>query len=263
MNHAMKHARKLVAGLVAAAALATVAACGDDSGNESSASTATTESTASSLPTGSQPAKLDPAEFTTTIDNPYWPMKPGSKWVYDEPTPRATEGGRHGHRPDQADRERDRGPVVHDVVSQNGEPVEVTDDWYAQDADGNIWYLGEDTAEYENGKVVSREGSFEAGVDGAEAGVTMPAEPPARARPTARSTCEGEAEDFARCSASPSRSRSRSGSFDNVLQTEDVNPLGDPQQVENKFYAEGVGPLLTLDLTGEGREELVSYTPGS
>ena len=52
------------------------------------------------------------------------------------------------------------------------------------------------------------------------------------------------------------------GRYDEVLQTEDVNPLGDPQQVENKFYAEGVGPILTLDLTGEGREELVSYTPG-
>ena len=60
--------------------------------------------------------------------------------------------------------------VVHDVVTEDGVPIEVTDDWYAQDADGNIWYLGEDTTEYENGKPVSRSGSFEAGVDGAEAG---------------------------------------------------------------------------------------------
>jgi hypothetical protein len=52
------------------------------------------------------------------------------------------------------------------------------------------------------------------------------------------------------------------GRYDEVLQTEDMNPLGDPQQVENKFFAEGVGPLLTLDLTGAGREGLVSYTPG-
>src|ERR671910_104138 len=69
------------------------------------------------------------------------------------------------------------GRVVRDVVTEEGEPVEVTDDWYAQDSDGNIWYLGEDTAEYENGRVVSRSGSFEAGVDGAEAGIAMPAQP--------------------------------------------------------------------------------------
>ena len=69
--------------------------------------------------------------------------------------------------------------VVHDVVTEDGEPVEVTDDWYAQDSDGNIWYLGEDTAEYENGKVVSTAGSFEAGVDGAQPGIALPADPEA------------------------------------------------------------------------------------
>ena len=67
--------------------------------------------------------------------------------------------------------------VVHDVVTEDGQFVEVTDDWYAQDKDGNIWYLGEDTTEYENGKPVSKSGSFEAGVDGAEAGIIMPAQP--------------------------------------------------------------------------------------
>ncbi len=263
MNHAMKHARKLVAGLVAAAALATVAACGDDSGNESSASTATTESTASSLPTGSQPAELDPAEFTTTIDNPYWPMNPGSKWVYNEADP---EGDKKVvvTVTDQTKQIANgiEAVVVHDEVSQNGEPIEITDDWYAQDADGNIWYLGEETAEYENGKVVSREGSFEAGVDGAEAGVVMPGapQPGLEYRQEYRA---GEAEDFARVLGFALQVEVPFGRYDNVLQTEDVNPLGDPQQVENKFYAEGVGPLLTLDLTGEGREELVSYTPGS
>ena len=67
--------------------------------------------------------------------------------------------------------------VVRDVVTEKGQFVEVTDDWYAQDKRGNIWYLGEDTTEYENGKPVSTAGSFEAGVDGAQAGVIMPANP--------------------------------------------------------------------------------------
>ena len=77
--------------------------------------------------------------------------------------------------------------VVHDVVTEDGEPVEVTDDWYAQDRCGSIWYLGEATKDYENGKVVSTEGSFEAGVDGAQAGIAMPAKP-APGLATARST---------------------------------------------------------------------------
>ncbi len=67
--------------------------------------------------------------------------------------------------------------VVRDEVTQGGEPVELTDDWYAQDREGNVWYLGEQTAEYENGKVKTRAGSFEAGRDGAQAGIAMPADP--------------------------------------------------------------------------------------
>ena len=121
------------------------------------------------LPTGSEQVDLDPAEFTTEIDNPYWPMSPGSRWVYREEDP---EGALRvvvtvtDETKTIANGVEAR--VVHDVVSQDGEPVEVTDDWYAQDAEGNIWYLGEETAEYENGEVVSREGSFEAGVGGAK-----------------------------------------------------------------------------------------------
>ena len=84
--------------------------------------------------------------------------------------------------------------MVHDVVTEKGKPVEVTDDWYAQDKAGNIWYLGEFTKEYENGKFKNTGGSFEAGVDGAQAGVIMPAKP----RPGLRYRQEyykGEAED--------------------------------------------------------------------
>ena len=75
------------------------------------------------------------------------------------------------------DRRHRRPRVVHDVVTENGETVEDTFDWYAQDAFGNLWYLGEDTKEYENGKVASTEGSWEAGVDGAQAGIILPADP--------------------------------------------------------------------------------------
>jgi hypothetical protein len=245
------------AALLAVAIAVAMAGCDDDDGGSNGDG-----DSGGALPTGSEPAQLDPAEFTTEIDNPYWPMTPGSKWVYSESDPEGeltvevtvTEEKKMIANGVEA-------RVVRDVVTQNGDPVEVTDDWYAQDADGNVWYLGEETAEYEDGKVVSREGSFEAGVDGAEAGIVMPGNPE-QGLEYRQEYREGEAEDYATVRGFATRVVVEFGKFDSVLQTEDVNPLGDPIQVENKFYAEGVGPILTIDLTGEGREELVSYTPG-
>ncbi len=247
----MAKRKALAIGCSVFALAAGMTACGDDDSDGEA-----------SLPTGSEPAELDPADFTTEIDNPYWPMTPGSTWVYRESDP---EGELRVEvtvtRETKMIANGVEARVVHDVVTQNGEPVEITDDWYAQDADGNVWYLGEETAEYEDGKVVSREGSFEAGVDGAEAGVIMPAEPKPGVE-YRQEYLEGEAEDFARVLGFAERVAVPFGRFENPLQTQDVNPLGEPIQVENKFFAEGVGPILTIDLTGTGREELVSYTAG-
>src|SRR5215211_7369404 len=122
---------------------------------------------------------LAPADFTTKIDNPYWPMRVGSRWVYRETD---QEGARQRvvvriTRRTKMIANGIRARVVRDVVTEDGKPVEKTSDYYAQDKAGNIWYLGEDTAEFENGKPVSKEGSFEAGVDGAQAGIAMPAKP--------------------------------------------------------------------------------------
>ncbi len=143
--------------------------------------------------------KLDPADFTTDIDNPYWPMKPGSRWVYRETD---DEGATLRVEVTVTNRTKRiangvTARVVRDEVTEGGEPVELTDDWYAQDREGNVWYLGEQTAEYENGKVKTRAGSFEAGRDGAQAGIAMPADP----RPGLAYRQEyykGEAEDRAR-----------------------------------------------------------------
>lgn len=134
---------------------------------------------AGALPQGSEAVTLDPAQFTTTIDNPWWPMRPGSRWVYRETAP---DGTRQRVVVTVTPRTRliangVTARVVRDVVTEGGVPVEVTDDWYAQDRAGNVWYLGEATTEYEDGKPVSTAGSFEAGVDGAQAGVIMPARP--------------------------------------------------------------------------------------
>jgi hypothetical protein len=245
--------------IATASVLAAVAigACGDDDDNGD-------QSAGSDLPQGSEPVELDPADFTTEIDNPYWPMRAGSRWVYDEID---EEGKVLKVEVTVTDRTKQiangvEALVVRDVVSEDGEPVEVTDDWYAQDADGNIWYLGEDTAEYENGKVVTRAGSFEAGVDGAQPGVIMPANPQ-DGMTYRQEYYAGEAEDEGEILSLNQQVAVPFGRFTDALMTRDTNPL-EPKVNELKFYAEGVGPVLTLDIgtVGGGREELVSYTPG-
>ncbi len=215
------------------------------------------------LPHGSEAVTLDPADFTTRIDNPYWPMRPGSRWVYRE-----VHAGGATERVVVTVTNRTRtiangveARVVRDLVSEDGVPTEVTDDWFAQDADGNIWYLGEATTEYEDGKPVTTAGSFEAGVDGAQAGIVMPAEPkPGLAY--RQEYYEGEAEDSAVVISTDEQAEPPYGHFRNALMTKDINPL-EPKVLEFKFYGRGIGPLTTVGVSGGSKiEELVSFTKG-
>jgi hypothetical protein len=234
----------------AIAAVALVAAgCGSDDAPPSS-----------SLPQGSEPVERDPADFTAEIDNPYWPMRVGSTWVYREVDP---EGGSQRVEVTVTKKTKKidgiEARVVHDVVTEDGEVIEDTFDWYAQDKDGNIWYLGEDTKEFENGKVVTTEGSWEHGVDGAQAGVLLPAEP--RVGLTYRQEYyEGEAEDRAEVLSLDERVQVPFGMFQQCLKTKDTTPL-EPDVLEHKFYAKGMGPVLAVAVSGGGgREELVAFT---
>jgi hypothetical protein len=243
---------KIVATLALLLTALSIAACGEkaNSGGDGG-----------NLPQGSEPVDLAPAAFSTVIDNPYWPMTPGSHWVYRE-----IAGDGAVQRVDVKITGKTKriangveARVVSDVVTQNGEPVEVTDDWYAQDSAGNIWYLGEDTAEYENGKVVSTEGSWEAGVDGAQPGIAMPADP--QVGMTYRQEYyAGVAEDEAKVLSLDEQVGVPFRHFTDVVMTKDLNPL-EPRLLEHKFYAPGVGPVLTLDVSGaSGREELIRFT---
>jgi hypothetical protein len=217
------------------------------------------------LPQNAEHVELDPSEFSTEIDNPYWPMSPGSRWVYRETD---ASGGRQkvvvevtGETKMIANGIEAR--VVRDTVTEDGEPVEITDDWYAQDSEGNIWYLGEDTAEYRNGELTTRAGSFEAGVDGAEAGVAMPANPVPGIE-YRQEYLAGEAEDEAAViTVGEERVEVPGGYYDeDVLLTRDLVPL-EPRVQEFKLYAPGVGLVLALHTDGDGgREELVSYDAG-
>jgi hypothetical protein len=214
---------------------------------------------ATTLPKGSQPVKLDPAQFTTQIDNPYWPMAPGNRWRYRE----TDQGEVQRVEVVVTDKTKTimgiQARVIHDkVTATNGALVEDTLDWFAQDAKGNIWYLGEDTKEYENGKVSSTEGSWQAGVDNAQPGILLPANP----HPGLgyrQEYLEGQAEDAATVLSLKMGAKVPFGTFDHVLVTEEFTPL-QPEIVEHKFYARGVGPLLTINVKGgASREELLRF----
>ena len=212
------------------------------------------------LPQGSEPVTLDAADFTTRIDNRYWPLAPGSRWTYRED---AGPGGSERIVVTVTNRTRKvagvTARVVHDVAKRAGKLVEDTYDWYAQDSAGNVWYLGEDTREYKNGKVSSRRGSWEAGVDGAQAGVIMPAHP--RVGLTYRQEYyAGNAEDRARVMALGAQAAVPFGHFRHLLVTRDSSPL-EPKAVERKYYAPGVGQVLAVSRGGH-REELVSFRRG-
>jgi hypothetical protein len=218
---------------------------------------------ACALPRGAEHVTLDPADFTTHITNAWWPMSVGSRWIYRETAPDGT-------------RQRDvvvvlprtkaiangvTARVVSDVTTEDRVPVEATSDYYAQDRCGNVWYLGEATTEYENGKPVSTAGSFEAGVDRAEAGVIVPARP-TRGMRYRQEQYAGHAEDRAEIFSLREQVEVPFGHFrrGRVLMTRETNPL-EPKVLEYKFYARGIGPVLAIGVSGDAdREELVRYT---
>lgn len=216
------------------------------------------------LPEGSEPVVLDPAEFTTKVDNTYFPLRPGSRWVYREID---AEGNRQ--KVVVTVRRRTRliangvtARVVRDIVTEDGEKVEVTDDWYAQDSKGNVWYLGEATTEFVDGEPKTTAGSFEAGVDGAQAGVVMPADPRVGDR-YRQEYYEGEAEDRAKVRSLEGTASVPFGDFDKLVVTKDVSPLDSPKVYEKKSYARGVGLVRAVTVSGGGdREVLVKLRRG-
>lgn len=185
---------------------------------------------------------IDPATFVDAVDNPYFPLTPGTTLVYEG----SSDGEHEVVTIEVTDRTKEilgvTCVVVKDTVEAGGELKELTFDWYAQDVDGNVWYFGERTAEYEGGKVATREGSWEAGVDGALPGVIMPAEPTVGLAYT-QEHFAGEAEDKGMVVAIGERLEVPFGSFEDVVVTEDWTPL-DPKVREHKSYAPGIGVVF-------------------
>jgi hypothetical protein len=194
---------------------------------------------------------IDAANFVDGVNNPFMPLSPGSRWVYD---------GESDGEPERAEivvtdeRKAILGVsaiVVRDTVSVAGGVVEDTYDWFAQDREGNVWYLGEASHDIENGVVVDTAGSWEAGVDGAHPGIVMKAAPKV-GDAYRQEYYRGEAEDLAEVLEVEA---------DRVL-TQEWNPL-EPDVVEEKTYQRGVGLVGEEKVRGaEGAMKLVSFTAG-
>jgi hypothetical protein len=213
------------------------------------------------LPQGAEQVRLDPANFTTEIDNPYWPLAPGSVWVYAD---RDASGARQRDVVRVLKRTKVvagvRARVVHDRATQGSKLIEDTFDWYAQDRQGNVWYLGEATQSYDNGKA-STAGSWEAGVGGAQPGILMPANP-TPGQQYRQEYRKGTAEDHARVLSIDDQVQAPAGHFRNALLTKEFTRI-EPNDLEYKLYAKGVGLVRAVGVSGDlSVEALVSYRKG-
>ena len=195
-------------------------------------------------------AGVDPADFGTPVMNPWFPLEPGTTTVL-----RGTdEGERFRERVRVTSRTRliegVNARVVRDVLRRaDGSLAEATTDWYAADNEGNVWYFGERTATYDrHGHLESREGSWLAGVDGATAGLIMPADPKATDA-YRQELYPGHAEDQAWIVGFKARLRVPAGQFRHVLRTFEWSRL-EPGVISTKLYARGVGIVREHDLVG-------------
>jgi len=202
---------------------------------------------------------FDPAKFHgAPIDNRYFPLRPGATWSYRAQTPGGVETTDTEVTPGAKSILGIAATVVHDVVKLDGGLIEDTFDWYAQDEDGNVWYLGEDTKEYDgHGNFLNSEGSWEAGALGAEAGIQMLAHPE-KGQSYRQEFLAGVAEDEARVTDLAGVATVPAGTYSGLLVTLEWTHL-EPGARGTKFYAPGIG--LVLEDEKKERVELVSANP--
>jgi hypothetical protein len=208
------------------------------------------------------PATLSPSDFVARVDNRWFPLKPGSKYRY--------KGTKDGTRMIDLLKVTDRTKrilgvkttVVHDVVRMHGRPEEVTNDWYAQDRHGNVWYFGEATKELDsNGNTISTEGSFKAGVDGARAGVYISGHPHV-GQSARQEYYKGQAEDHFKILDLNARVSVPYVTSHHALRTREWTPL-EPNVVDNKYYVRGIGTVREIAVRGPvERLSLVSFEKG-
>jgi hypothetical protein len=211
---------------------------------------------------GAGAPQVDPVRFVARVDNPWFPLLPGTTFVY-----RGVKDGEPArdvvtvtHRTRLI--EGVRATEVHDRLYLRGKLEERTRDWYAQDRAGNVWYFGEATAELDrHGRVTSTEGSWLAGRDGAQPGIYMPGRP--RPGQTFRQEhYAGHAEDRFEVLSLDTRINTPYVSSDHALLTREWTPL-EPGVVDHKLYVRGVGNVREQTVRGGSeRAVLVSVEHG-
>jgi hypothetical protein len=218
------------------------------------------DATAAPLDQSSKTPKFDPGDFVPVVNNRFFPLHPGTRFIFrgeaDGVPERTIVDVTHQKKTILGI----EATVVLDRVFQNGSLTEKTLDWYAQDEDGNVWYLGEDSKAYENGKVVSTAGSWEAGKNGAVGGVIMLAHP--KVGDTYRQeVAAGVAEDMARVLHRGLSVKVPYGTFHGCLETEEFTPL-EPGAKELKFHCPRTGFVKGRDVPSSiGHSELVRVVP--
>jgi hypothetical protein len=205
--------------------------------------------------------RIDPAEFTTTIDNPWYPLTPGTITTFA-----GVEGGKPSRDVVTVTTHTKRilgvdTVVVQDDVSIAGRVEESTRDYFAQDSRGNVWYFGEDTKTLDrHGRVTSREGTWHAGVGGGQPGIIMEANPVVGKR-LRQEYLKGHAEDWYRVVSLAEPATVPFGSFSDALVTSEWSTL-EPGVRDRKVYARGIGVVSEATVKGPNdHQELISVQP--
>jgi hypothetical protein len=208
---------------------------------------------------GKYSPSIHPANFVATVDNPYWPLKPGTGFHFSGvrgKTPQ-TDDEIVTHRTKQI--LGIKCTVVRDTVSEGGRPIERTFDFYAQDKYGNVWYMGENSLELKHGHFVKASDSWQSGVNGAKPGIIMPAHPKRGDAYRQEYYPPGEALDQSRVLGRGGTVTVPYGTFKRPLVTSEFSPL--EPQTEQKYYVAGLGEIQEKVVKGHHEEfKLVSVT---
>ncbi len=200
-------------------------------------------------------------EFVSTVTNRYFPLQPGTTFLYRG----QEEGDRVGDQVVVTDATKTilgvQATVVLDRVALNGHPSEKTFDWYAQDKHGNVWYLGESAFDFVHGHWVRASDSWESGRGGAQPGIIMEAHPKVGDNYT-QEQLPGTAMDMARVLSTHTTVSVPDGTFAHAVKTNECTPL-EPGVVDVKYYGVGVGEVAEATVQGgSARLVLVSVTQG-
>lgn len=204
---------------------------------------------------GAYDPRIDPSEFSTKVDNVYFPLRTGRTLVYQKRTEEGLETVEVRAQNDTFDIGGFLCRAVRDIVRLDGEVVEDTIDWYAQRSDGSVWYFGEIARNFEDGFLDNLDGSWRTYKDGALPGIVMLASP-APGDFYRQEFLLNEAEDVARVVSLGETVTVPYGTFTRCLQTEESNPF-QPGHVEWKYYAPDLGLVLEVDPASGERLELV------